>query len=174
MNIKAYIKRILLGDIDYKTVWRYREKALTSRSALVRGINKCKYYKQMNKFNAFIPLQSHFEDMPMFAHNYSGIFISVNAQIGKNCVIFHQVTIGSNTLPDSNGKGAPKIGNNVYIGCGAKIIGNVTVGDNVRIGANCVVTKDIPDNCTVVAPHPRIIEHTAPKDNRFVSFENMR
>lgn len=174
MNIKASLKRLFLGEINYKTVWRYREKALTSRSALVRIINKCKYYRQMNRFNAFIPLSTKFEDMPVFAHNYCGVFISANARIGKNCVIFHQVTIGSNTLPDSNGKGAPQIGNNVYIGCGAKIIGNVTIGDNVRIGANCVVTKDIPANCTVVSASPRIIEHTSVKDNRFVSIENIR
>lgn len=49
------------------------------------------------------------------------------------------------------------IGDNVFIGCGAKIIGGVHVGNNVCIGANCVVTKDIPDNSTVVMPEFRII-----------------
>lgn len=43
------------------------------------------------------------------------------------------------------------------IGAGAKIIGGVRIGDNVKIGAGCIVTKDIPDNATVVMPHPRVI-----------------
>lgn len=46
----------------------------------------------------------------------------------------------------------------MYIGPGAKIFGNIKVGNNVRIGANCVVFEDIPDNATVVLPKPRIIE----------------
>jgi serine O-acetyltransferase len=53
--------------------------------------------------------------------------------------------------------GVPKIGNNVYIGCGAKLIGGITVGDNVIIGANAVVVKDVPSNCTVVGNPAQII-----------------
>ena len=86
------------------------------------------------------------EDIPVFPHGLHGIFISNKAHIGKGCVIFHQVTIGSNNPADSRGNGAPKIGNNTYIGCGAKIIGNVNIGNNSRIGANCIVTKDVSAN----------------------------
>ena len=53
--------------------------------------------------------------------------------------------------------GAPTIGRNCYIGAGAKIIGNVIVGNNVRIGTNAIVVNDIPDNCTVVMNKPRVI-----------------
>lgn len=91
-------------------------------------------------------------------HGFYGIFISKNAELGKNCVIYQQVTIGSNSLVDSKGFGAPKIGDNVYIGAGAKIIGNVKIGNNVKIGANCVVTENVPSDCTVVLNHPRIIK----------------
>ena len=55
------------------------------------------------------------------------------------------------------GGGAPTIGNNCLIGAGAKIIGNVHIGDNVRIGANAIVVDDVPDNCTVVMNKPRVI-----------------
>ena len=55
------------------------------------------------------------------------------------------------------GGGAPTIGDNVYIGPGAKIFGAIHIGNNVRIGANCVVFEDVPDNATVVLPKPRII-----------------
>ena len=61
----------------------------------------------------------------------------------------------------------------MYIGCGAKIIGNVKIGSNVRIGANCVVTRDVPDNATVVLEKPRIIVRDAPQENRFISYEEM-
>src|SRR5690606_7264569 len=88
---------------------------------------------------------------------FNGVFISASAKVGSGCVIFHQVTIGSNTLPGSKGFGAPTIGDNCYIGAGAKIIGNVKVGDNVRIGANCVVFRDVPHNAVVVAQEPKVI-----------------
>lgn len=72
--------------------------------------------------------------------------------------ISHQVTIGR-----SRGK-APVIGDNVYIGPGAKIFGGIHVGNNVNIGANCVVFQDVPDNATVVLQKPRIIEHEEQRD----------
>lgn len=93
-----------------------------------------------------------FKTKPHLPHGIRGIFISHNVKIGENATIFHQVTIGE-------GKdGAPTIGDDCYIGVGAKIIGNIKIGNNVRIGANCVVVEDIPDNCTVVMDKPRIIQ----------------
>lgn len=73
--------------------------------------------------------------------------ISGEAIIGNDCTIYHQVTVGVNGI---RGKGAPCIGNHVFIGAGAKIIGNIKIGENCVIGANAVVTKDIPDNSIVV------------------------
>ena len=53
---------------------------------------------------------------------------------------------------------SPVLGNNVYIGAGAKIIGGITIGNNVKIGAGSVVVKNVPDNCTVVGNPARIIK----------------
>ena len=75
------------------------------------------------------------------------ITVSEFAEIGDNCTIFHQVTIGVNERRST--KKAPRIGNNVYIGVGAKIIGDIVVGNNCIIGANAVVTKNVPDNMIV-------------------------
>jgi len=72
--------------------------------------------------------------------------------IGPNCLIFQQITIGA------RGGGIPVIGGNVDIGAGAKIIGNVNIGNHVRIGANSVVLESVPDNCTVVGIPARIIK----------------
>ena len=127
----------------------------------------------MDKNCAGIALGSQIDGLPTFPHGFTGIFISEGAKIGKDCVIFHQVTIGSNTLPGSRGRGCPTIGDNVYIGCGAKIIGNVRIGNNVRIGANCVVTQDVPDNATVVLEKPRVLVREEKQDNRFIWYEHM-
>lgn len=84
-----------------------------------------------------------FVSIPTLPHGLYGIIISHNAVIGKNCTIYHQVTIGEWKT------GAPTIGDNVWIGPGAKIFGCIHIGNNVRIGANCVVSRDVPDNATV-------------------------
>ncbi len=82
-------------------------------------------------------------------HGFSTILM---ADIGENCWINQQVTIG---YKDKSGR--PKIGNNVRITAGAKVIGNITIGDNVTVGANAVVVKDVPDNCVVVGVPAYII-----------------
>jgi serine O-acetyltransferase len=117
-----------------------------------------------------IPLSTTFGGKPCLPHGVHGIFISAGANIGQNCVIFQHVTIGSNLIPTSKGFGYPTIGRDCYIGAGAKIIGNVTVGDNVRIGANAVVHKDVPDN-TVVTASEQVVRAAENLDNRFYSYK---
>ena len=80
------------------------------------------------------------------------------AKIGRNCVIYQQVTIGNNMIQDSKSYGAPTIGDGVFIGAGAIILGGVEIGNNCRIGAGAVVTKSIPDNCVVVSQPSRVIQ----------------
>jgi serine O-acetyltransferase len=81
-----------------------------------------------------------------------GIVINHKAVIGPNALIFHQVTIGS------NGRGVPVIGGHVDIGAGAKIIGPVRIGDHARIGANAVVTRDVPSGAVVVGNPARVLD----------------
>lgn len=102
-----------------------------------------------NETNCYLPFNNVIEGAINFPHGSSGIFISGDAVIGRNCTIYQQVTIGSNMLVDSK-LGSPQIGDNCLIGAGAKIIGNITVGDNCRVAANAVVTKNIPANSVVV------------------------
>ena len=146
--------------------WRNRNRIVEGRSLLTPWY-EFENARILRKFNAEIPCTGKINPF-VTPHGLSGIFISNGAVMGRDCTIFHQVTIGSNTLPDSRGQGAPVIGDNVYIGVGAKIIGGITVGNNVRIGANCVVTFDVPDNATVVAAAPKVIPHDTPRDNTFL------
>ena len=91
------------------------------------------WYKIFDEKSSWVGINAKFASQPFFPHGYHGIFISNGAVIGKNAVIFQQVTIGSNSLNDSPHKGSPIVGDNVYIGAGAKIIGKVKVGNNCRI-----------------------------------------
>lgn len=83
------------------------------------------------------------------------IVISDQAVIGDNCNLSQSVTIGQSNRGAR--KGTAVIGNNVYIGPGAKIVGAVRIGNFVAIGANCVVTMDIPDSAVVVGVPGRVI-----------------
>lgn len=156
---------------DVRNYWQYKKKFLKTKNYLLQQYYTYRARRLLWRNNAFIPFSA---DINRFVtpHGLNGIMVTRGAKIGKRCVIFHQVTIGSNTLRETKGAGAPTIGNNVYIGTGAKIIGGVTVGNNVRIGANCVVTSDIPANSTVVLSQPRIICHRQPRSNAMLIFEN--
>jgi len=74
--------------------------------------------------------------------------------IGENFLIFHEVTIGSNLTRS----GMPKIGNNVDVYVGARILGGVTIGDNAKIGANCVVTSNVAANAVVFSAPTRTLQ----------------
>lgn len=125
------------------------------------------YSYVISSFNSYIGKNSQFSSEPNFPHGIKGIFISGGSIIGNNVTIFQGVTIGSNTLIDSNGMGSPIIGDNCYIGAGAKIIGNIRIGKNCRIGANAVVVQDCPDNSLVVNPKSVVIPRKKVMDNSF-------
>lgn len=81
-----------------------------------------------------------------FMHRGLGCVVHPNSKIGENCVIFHNVTIGSKWSNFVCQGEAPNIGNNVMIGAGAVILGAIKIGDNSIIGANAVVLNDVPEN----------------------------
>lgn len=103
---------------------------------------------------ADIPLNAKIAGGLLLPHA-NGVVIHPDANIGPNCLIFQQVTIGTR-----GSSAAPQIGGHVDIGAGAKILGPVQIGNHVLIGANAVVLIDVPDNCmavgipAVVKPRP--------------------
>jgi serine O-acetyltransferase len=84
------------------------------------------------------------------------ILMDPKAKIGNYCTIFHEVTIGTNVI----NSGLPVIGNNCAIYVGARILGGIAVGDDVSIGANCVVTANVPTG-SMIAPAPNHIMSAA-------------
>lgn len=88
--------------------------------------------------------------------HFGGIFLSPQTIIGDNCNISAGVVFGN--IPRGINTGVPeKICDRVYIGVGAKILGRITVGNDVVIGANCVVTKSIPDGVSVTGVPGRVV-----------------
>jgi serine O-acetyltransferase len=90
-----------------------------------------------------------------------GVVIGETAEIGDDCYIYHQVTLG--VARTSGGKRHPTIGNNVIIGAGAKVLGPITVGDNARVGSNSVVLESVPPDTTVVGMPARPVDRKLPR-----------
>lgn len=147
--------------------WKLKSLCMKAKNKILKKILVNFYTSYQTLRGYSIAWSSDFAGIPWMPHGFSGIFISGTSKIGKNCIIFQQVTIGANILGDSKSAGAPVVGDNCYIGAGAKIIGNVKVGNNVRIGANCVVYEDVPDNCVVVSGTQTVIKKDKPLNNRF-------
>ena len=83
--------------------------------------------------------------------------IGSNVKIGKNVTLHQNITLGAAGRGERRGE--PIIGNNVFIGAGAVVLGKVIIEDNVAIGANAVVTDDIPNNAVVVSQKAKIISY---------------
>lgn len=93
-----------------------------------------------------------------------GVVIGETAEIGKNCVLFHNVTLGG--TGKHKGKRHPTIGDNVLIGAGSILLGPIKIGNNVKIGANTfIINRNVPDNCTVVGIPARIVRKDGKKVN---------
>ncbi len=97
----------------------------------------------------------------LFIDHGMGVVVGETAVIGDNVLLYQGVTLGGTGLV--KGKRHPTIGNNVVIGGGAKVLGNITVGDNSYIGANAVVIRDVPPNSTVVGVPGRITKQDGKK-----------
>lgn len=115
-----------------------------------------------------IPAKCRIGKKLILGHGGEGVIIHRDTIIGDEVTIYHQVTLGSDALDfhsihdrpltDFPDNGAPIIGNRVLIGAGAKIIGHITIGDDVRIGANAVVVHNIPPRAVVVGNPAKIVK----------------
>lgn len=110
------------------------------------------YYLQRLLFKSSLPPTCTIGGGTKLGYGGIGIVVHARSIVGKNCMIGQGVTIGGK----SGWYEVPVIGDNVEINAGARIIGPVRIGDNVIIGANAVVTKDVPSNC-IVAGVPAVI-----------------
>lgn len=92
----------------------------------------------------------------LFIDHGAGVVVGETTVIGDDVTMYHGVTLGGTTW--NKEKRHPTLGNKVLVGAGAKVLGAITLGDNVRVGANSVVVKDVPPCCTVIGIPGRIIQ----------------
>jgi len=90
----------------------------------------------------------------LYIAHIGGVHINPQAIIGSNCDIAHRVTIGASAM---GRKGAPVLGDSVYIGTGATLVGKIKIGNGAKIAANTLVMSNIPDGATVMGVPGRII-----------------
>jgi len=169
-NLKADIKRYIKGPNDKRNIYVIFEQGLWAViiyrfGRWVRGI-RIPIISLLLKMIAFllfkmaeiitgVSLPASAEiGKGFYAGHFGCIILHSDVKIGENCSIVSGVLIGTLGLGNT---GVPVIGNNVYIGAGAKILGGIRIGSNVKIGANAVVITDVPDNVTAVGIPAKII-----------------
>ncbi len=103
-----------------------------------------------------------------FIDHGMGVVIGETAEIGDDCMMYHGVTLGGTSWDKV--KRHPTLKDGVIIGAGAKILGPITLGKNVRVGSNSVVVRSIDDNCTVVGIPGRILKKKVSDDDQFDSY----
>ena len=161
-NERESIKNNIKDDILYEhlsPIWKYikllriDEYFSNSQNKLLK-IFKIYYRRKRNKLGVklglTIPINVFDEGLRIW--HYGNIVINGHARVGKNCVLHGDNCIGNNSFSIK----APKIGNNVDIGVGAKIIGDIEIADDIVIGANSVVTKSFLEKGIVIAGVPAV------------------
>ena len=103
-----------------------------------------------------------------FIDHGMGVVIGETAEIGDDCMMYHGVTLGGTSWDKV--KRHPTLKDGVIIGAGAKILGPITLGKNVRVGSKSVVVKSIDDNCTVVGIPGRVLQKKVSDDDQFDSY----
>jgi serine O-acetyltransferase len=170
---------LIFEDLRAKARWRYERsdwKAIV-KVVLADGTAAMILYRLMQwsrKYRLF-PLEMFFNKVngvccsciigrgaefgPGFVLLHSqGVVINGQARGGSSICLEHQVTIGAERNQN------PRLGDNIYVGCGARILGAVNVGDGARIGANAVVVQDVPQGATVVGIPARVVRQRAVAD----------
>lgn len=160
INQKNPIVKKVIGSVQHyneRSYWKMRDSVINHCG----GVLDYFYLWRIKRTDAFnnaslgtnIGFGAVFDGIPHFPHGLYGIIVTPYAKIGKEVRIFHQVTIGD----DGRGKeNAPIIHDNVFIYPGAKVVGKCEIGEGAIIGANAVVSFDVPPYAIVTAPKPTV------------------
>jgi serine O-acetyltransferase len=141
---------------ELQVVLLYRFQAWCKRQRVPLVPNIC---RRLTMLLAGVSIGDRVSVGPGLLMNHGHVVIDGTTTIGPLCSIAPFVTIGLDTGGPDVSLGGPTIGRFVFIGTGAKILGEVSIGDNARIGANSVVLRDVPANTTAVGVPARVIAH---------------
>jgi serine O-acetyltransferase len=111
----------------------------------------------------------------LFIDHGMGVVIGETSDIGDNVTIYHAVTLGGispsiDSDKQRDVKRHPTLKNNVVVGSGAQILGPISIGENAKVGANAVVTKDVPDNAVMVGIPAKNVGAVSPSDKTFTPY----
>ncbi len=158
-GLKTFVKT-LFTDMGFKhTFWFRTASVCRSRPLLRRTLYpfvRAIYNHYQHKHGVWIPPTTKVGP-GLFLEHLGDVVVNGRAVIGRNCNLANGVTIGQSNRGAR--QGVPQIGDNVFIGPGAKIIGGLKVGDNAAVGVNCVVIKDVPENAVIVAGAGQIVSY---------------
>lgn len=140
---------------DHEKYWRRRSVVIDAgnKTPLLLKLYYLYWIKRIDarhhcSFGTNLHAGAFFATPPFLPHGPNGIIVGHDVRIGKQCIIYHQVTIAG---------GDVVIGDRTELGAGAKVLPHVKIGNRVHIGANAIVVEDVPDDATCVLQKPRII-----------------
>lgn len=134
--------------------WQQQELSRGLLRAVLWRLNQMLFRYVRNHYGIDLPTMTVLGRRVAFAHQ-TGIVIHPKAVIGDDCHIRQNVTIGA--LNGERADEAPTLGRGVEVGCGAAILGSISIGDGARIGPNAVVMTDVPPGATVFVNPPRMV-----------------
>lgn len=142
----------------YTVIWRWNQFLKTH--PLLRALfglpSRWAYGHYTYKYGISIPLETTIGP-GLYVGHFGGIHLNEHVVMGANCNLNQGVTIGKHNRGER--KGCPVLGDGVYVGPGAKIFGGIRIGNDVAIGANAVVTRDLPDHAVAVGVPARVISN---------------
>jgi serine O-acetyltransferase len=172
----------ILDDIRVKAAWLYEDSSMKKviRACFSDGTLSMVLYRSMACANQYALLKPLAMVLSKFNSLLCGAVIGTGAKFGERFVILHSCGIvinsrvkGGNDIMLESGvvigeekRVCPILGDNIFVGSGAKIIGAVTIGNNVTIGANAVVVKDIPSNVTAGGVPAKILRFKTPPEDQ--------
>ncbi|MFB2726375.1 serine O-acetyltransferase [Shewanella mangrovisoli] len=152
--LKKILRWILIGD-SIETLY-YRALRLKNKGGLCNFISLVCIKKINRKYSCYLSDKATIGQNIKFPHPV-GIVIGDGVSISDNVTIYQNVTLGAARVGEGVKGLYPKVGKDVVIFAGAKVIGNITIGDGAVIGANSVVTKDIPVNVSAVGIPAKVV-----------------
>ena len=162
-DIKSFIK--FWRHPGFRFIYCFRRYKSAKKYTPEWFIFKFLHRRYFIKYGIQIPVQVEI-GMGLMLPHFGSIVMNSNSKVGKNCNILQNVTLGNTKR--GNKSGAPTIGDCVYIGPSATVVGGITIGDNVLIAANTFVNFDVPSNSIVIGNPAKII----PKENATEGYIN--
>ena len=144
----------LIHNPAFRFTYFFRKASQLKTHSPLRFFYKIMHRRYLYKFGFQIPLYTKIGKGLYIAH-FGNVVVHTNAILGDNCNLTHGITIGRTNR--GRRKGCPTIGNRVWVGTGAVIVGKITVGDNVLIAPNSYVNFDVPANSIVLGNPAKII-----------------